>query len=80
MAEAENPYRRDMGTEFRRLVPSLGVEYLHLHDLRHIGPSVLLMQGIPGDVVRTTSSPRSSSVTHVVTHPPSRRRTTTLTG
>jgi hypothetical protein len=41
-----------MGKPFRTLVRSLGLEDLRLHDLRHAGPSVLLMQGIPGDVVR----------------------------
>jgi len=41
-----------MGKPFRTLVRSLGLGDLRLHNLRHTGPSVLLMQGIPGDVVR----------------------------
>jgi integrase len=53
------PYRWDMGKEFRTLVRSLGIENLRLHDLRHTGPSVLLMQGIPGDVVRKITGHRS---------------------
>ena len=48
-----------MGKEFRALVRSLGIESLRLHDLRHTGPSVLLMQGIPGDVVRKITGHRS---------------------
>ena len=48
-----------MGKEFRALVRSLGIENLRLHDLRHTGPSVLLMQGIPGDVVRKITGHRS---------------------
>jgi len=46
------PHRWDLGKEFRALVRSLGMTDVRLHDLRHTGPSVLLMQGIPGDVVR----------------------------
>jgi len=45
-------HRWDFGHEFRQLVRSLGIENVRIHDLRHTGPSVLLMQGIPGDVVR----------------------------
>ena len=53
------PYRWDMGKPFRTLVGSLGLGDLRLHDLRHTGPSVLLMQGIPGDVVRKITGHRS---------------------
>jgi integrase len=55
----KKPYRWDFGKEFRALVRSLGLEDLRLHDLRHTGPSVLLMQGIPGDVVRKITGHRS---------------------
>jgi integrase len=50
----KKPYRWDVGKPFRALVRSLGIEDVRLHDLRHTGPSVLLMlmQGIPGDIVR----------------------------
>jgi hypothetical protein len=48
----KQPYRWDIGKEFRKLVRSLGIADVRIHDLRHTGPSVLLMQGIPGDVVR----------------------------
>ena len=48
----KKPYRWDTGKEFRALVRSLALEDPRLHDLRHTGPSVLLMQGRPGDVVR----------------------------
>ncbi len=48
-----------MGKGFRTLVRSLGMENLQLHDLRHTGRSVLLMQGIPGDVVRRITGHRS---------------------
>jgi len=41
------------------LVKSLGIEDVRIHDLRHTGPSVLLMQGIPGDVVRKITGHRS---------------------
>jgi integrase len=53
------PYRWDIGKEFRKLVKSLGIEAVRIHDLRHTGPSVLLMQGIPGDVVRKITGHRS---------------------
>jgi integrase len=43
--EPMKPYRWDMGKPFRTLVRSLGLGDLRLHDLRHTGPSVLLMQG-----------------------------------
>jgi integrase len=55
----KKPYRWDVGKEFRALVRSLGLDDLRLHDLRHTGPSVLLMQGIPGDVVRKITGHRS---------------------
>jgi integrase len=57
--EPRKPYRWDMGQPFRTLVRSLGLGDLRLHDLRHTGPSVLLMQGIPGDVVRKITGHRS---------------------
>ncbi len=38
---------------------SLGIADVRLHDLRHTGPSVLLMQGIPGDVVRKITGHQS---------------------
>ncbi|PYQ17001.1 MAG: hypothetical protein DMF80_02425 [Acidobacteria bacterium] len=55
----KKPYRWDFGHEFRQLVRSLGIENVRIHDLRHTGPSVLLMQGIPGDVVRKITGHRS---------------------
>ena len=55
----KKPYRWDMGKPFRALVRSLGIEDIRLHDLRHTGPSVLLMQGIPGVVVRKITGHRS---------------------
>ena len=55
----KKPYRWDFGKEFRALVRAQGLEDLRLHDLRHTGPSVLLMQGIPGDVVRKITGHRS---------------------
>ena len=55
----KKPYRWDMGKEFRTLVRSLGMEDIRLHDLRHTGPSVLWMQGIPGDIVRKITGHRS---------------------
>jgi hypothetical protein len=48
-----------MGKLFRALVGSLGIEDLRLDDLRHTGPSVLLMQDIPGDIVRKITGHRS---------------------
>ena len=57
--DPKKPYRWDMGKPFRALVRSLGVEDVRLHDLRHTGPSVLLMQGIPGDIVRKITGHRS---------------------
>ncbi len=48
-----------MGKPFRALVRSLGIEDVRLHALWHTGPSVLLMQGIPGDIVRKITGHRS---------------------
>jgi integrase len=39
----KKPYRWDFGHEFRQLVRSLGIENVRIHDLRHTGPSVLLI-------------------------------------
>ncbi len=55
----KKPYRWDIGKEFRTLVRSLGISDVRIHDLRHTGPSVLLMQGTPGDVVRKITGHRS---------------------
>jgi integrase len=55
----KKPYRWDIGKEFWQLVRSLGMDDVRIHDLRHTGPSVLLMQGIPGDVVRKITGQRS---------------------
>ena len=57
--DPKKPYRWDIGKPFRALVRSLGIEDVRLHDLRHTGPSVLLMQGIPGDIVRKITGHRS---------------------
>jgi hypothetical protein len=57
--DPRKPYRWDMGKPFRALVRSLGIEDVRLHDLPHTGPSVLLMQGIPGDIVRKITGHRS---------------------
>jgi len=57
--DPKKPYRWDMGKPFRALVRSLGIEDVRLHDLRHTGPSVLLMQGIPSDIVRKITGHRS---------------------
>jgi integrase len=42
-----------------RLVNGVAQDSVRLHDLRHTGPSVLLMQGIPGDIVRKITGHRS---------------------
>jgi integrase len=55
----KQPYRWDIGKELGTLVSSLGIADFCIHDLRHTGPSVLLMQGIPGDVVKKITGHRS---------------------
>ena len=57
--DPKKTYRWDMGKPFRALVRSLGIEDVRLHDLGHTGPSVLLMQGILGDIVRKITGHRS---------------------
>ena len=60
---------RKFGKPFRTLVRSLGLGDLSLHDLRHTGPSVLLMQGIPGDLRKITGH-RSRELERYRTSPP----------
>ena len=47
----KKPHRWDFLEEFDEAARAAGIEDLHFHDLRHLGSSILMAQGIPDAVV-----------------------------
>jgi integrase len=58
----KKPWRWDFGKEFRAACKRANVQNLRLHDLRHIGTSVLTEQGIPPEIIRKISGHRSDEL------------------
>lgn len=58
----KRPYRWDIGKEFRAAAKVVGLEGLHVHDLKHVGPSILLAQGVDERIVRKITGHRSGEL------------------
>ncbi|MCL4540109.1 MAG: site-specific integrase [Bacteroidetes bacterium] len=56
------PYRRDMREAFVAACQKAELEDVHIHDLRHLGPSILLAQGVPDAVVSKITGHRSAAL------------------
>ena len=55
-------HRWDLGKDFRTAAAQAGLKGLRIHDLRHVGPSVLLMAGVSKDVVRKVTGHTSDEL------------------
>jgi hypothetical protein len=58
----KKPYRWDMKKAFVDACERAGLEDVHIHDLRHLGPSILLAQGVCDSVVAKVTGHRSSAL------------------
>ncbi len=58
----KKPYRWDMRKAFVAACARAGLEDVHIHDLRHLGPSILLAQGVPDSIVAKVTGHRSSAL------------------
>jgi integrase len=57
--EPKQPYRWDIGKEFRALAIAAMVENIRIHDLRDAGTTILMMLGGPDPIVRKVTGHRS---------------------
>lgn len=55
-------YRWDIGKQFRAAAKVVGLEGLRVHDLKHIGPSILLAHGVDENIVRKITGHRSKEL------------------
>ena len=53
------PYRWDIGKEFREACRNAGLKDLRVHDLRHMGASILTELGTPAEIIRKITGHRS---------------------
>jgi integrase len=58
----KKPYRWDMRKAFVAACEQAGLQDVHIHDLRHLGPSILLAQGVSDSVVAKVTGHRSSAL------------------
>ncbi len=55
-------YRWDIRDAFVEACHKAELEDLHIHDLRHLGPSILLAQGVPDSIVAKVTGHRSAAL------------------
>jgi integrase len=58
----KRPYRWDIRQAFVDACARAGLENVHIHDLRHLGPSILLAQGMADSVVAKVTGHRSAAL------------------
>ena len=58
----QKPHMLDIGKRFRRARRRAGIENFRIHDLRHVGPSILLQKGISEEIVRRYTGHRGRMV------------------
>ena len=58
----KKPYRWDMRKAFVAACAEAKLEDVHIHDLRHLGPSILLTQGVADSVVAKVTGHRSATL------------------
>jgi integrase len=61
-SQFKKPCRWDIREAFVEACTKAGIEDLHIHDLRHLGPSILLAQGVPDSVVAKVTGHRSAAL------------------
>jgi len=58
----KRPYRWDIRKAFVAACAKAGLKDVHIHDLRHLGPSILLTQGVGDSVVAKVTGHRSAAL------------------
>ena len=58
----KKPYRWDIRELFVAACEKVGLEDVHIHDLRHLGPSILLAQGVSDSIVAKVTGHRSAAL------------------
>jgi len=58
----KRPYRWDIRKPFVAACERAGLENVHIHDLRHLGPSILLAQGVSDSIVAKVTGHRSAAL------------------
>ncbi len=58
----KKPHRWDIREAFVDACKRAKIKDLHIHDLRHLGPSILLAQGVPDAVVAKVTGHRSAAL------------------
>ena len=61
-SQLKRPYRWDMRKAFVAACAKAGLKDVHIHDLRHLGPSILLTQGVADSVVAKVTGHRSAAL------------------
>ena len=61
-SQFKRPYRWDFRKAFVEVCKKAKIKDLHIHDLRHLGPSILLAQGVPDAVVSKVTGHRSAAL------------------
>ena len=70
------PYRWDIGKQFRAAAKVVGLTGVHVHDLKHIAPSILLSRGVEEGIVRKITGHRSRELWRYQHLMPDLRKTT----
>ena len=62
LSQFKKPHRGDIRESFVEACKRARINDLHIHDLRHLGPSILLAQGVPDAVVAKVTGHRSAAL------------------
>ena len=62
LSQFKKPHRWDIREAFVGACKKARIKDLHIHDLRHLGPSILLAQGVPDAVVAKVTGHRSAAL------------------
>ncbi len=61
-SQFKKPHRWDIREAFVQACKKAKIKDLHIHDLRHLGPSIFLAQGVPDAVVAKVTGHRSAAL------------------
>ena len=62
LSQFKKPHRWDIREAFIAACKKARIKDLHIHDLRHLGPSILLAQGVPDAVVAKVTGHKSAAL------------------
>ena len=61
-SQFKRPHRWDIRRAFVEVCRKADLSDIHIHDLRHLGPSILLAQGVPDSIVAKVTGHRSAAL------------------